>query len=150
MRLSWKDQRECIGCQSKADWLKLGLWGTRPQINEGKETEFSVFWKVWILCFVFKHIALKRSLWGHQYVTLHFNAFAPPDALDKNLFISYQKKSLFLTFLPQGLDLNIFFSEVKKFSPVSSTLIIIIFTIKQDSYQNVISPLKEFTSKKVH
>lgn len=43
VQLQCKDKQECIGCQSKANWLKLGLWGARPQINERKDTEFSFF-----------------------------------------------------------------------------------------------------------
>lgn len=115
MQLSCKDKQECISCQSKADWLKLGLWGARSQINEGKDTEFSFFNFFFFLC-----IALKRSLWGLQYVTLHFNAFSPPDGLDKDLIVSFvqmvsYRKCLFLIFLPQGLDLTFFFQKWRSF-----------------------------------
>lgn len=81
----------------------------------------------------FERIAFRINLCGLQYVTLHFNAFPPPDGLDKNLLVSFvqivlYKKCLFLTFLPQGLDTT-FFLEVETFSPVSNILIIIILTI---------------------
>jgi len=96
--------------QSKA------LWGARLQINEGKDTEFSFFF------FFLTYSTQKKSL-GLQYVTLHFNAFPPPDGLDKNLLVSFvqmvsYKKSLFLTFLPQGLNLTFFFFRSEVFTGV--------------------------------
>lgn len=75
VQLSCKDKLECIGCQSKADQLKLGLRGARPQINEGKVTEFSFF--------IFLMYSTQKKSLGLQYVTFHFNAFPPPDGLDK-------------------------------------------------------------------
>lgn len=69
-------------------------------------------------------------------MTLHFNAFPPPDGLDKNLLVSfvqmvsYKKMSIFNIFAWR-LGFNFFFfSEVEKFSLVSNTLIIIILTVK--------------------
>lgn len=76
VQLSCKDKQECIGCQSKADQLKLGLRGAKPQINEGN-IQFSFF-----LFSFFKVQHSEKSL-VLQYVTLHFNAFPPPDGLDK-------------------------------------------------------------------
>lgn len=68
-------------CHSKTNWLKLGLCRARPQIDEGK-TQFSFF--------IFsEHTAFGISLCGLQYVALHFNAFPPPDGLDKNLLVSF-------------------------------------------------------------
>lgn len=70
----------------------------------------------------FEHVAFRISLCGLQYVTLHFNAFPPPDGLDKNLLVSFvqivsYKKCLFLTSLPQGLDI-IFFRSGDIFTSV--------------------------------
>lgn len=71
-----------------------------------KNVQFSFF-------YIFQHIAFRINLCGLQYVTLHFNAFPPPDGLDKNLLVSFvqivsYKKYLFFTFLPQGLDITFF------------------------------------------